>query len=93
MFAAWHFAEYTDKIAPAGKENYNLPMFVNCALNRPGVEPGKYPSAGQLYHLLNIWQAAAPHIDMFSPDICHGDFRHKCHLYDTLNNPPSLFPK
>ena len=87
LFAAWYFAQYTDRIARAGKEIYNLPMYVNCALNRPGVEPGKYPGGGPLPHLINIWQAGAPHIDMLSPDIYHGDFRHWCRLYDTLKNP------
>ena len=87
IFASWYFAEYTDEIAKAGKDIYNLPMYVNCALNRPGVEPGKYPSAGPLPHLINIWQAAAPHIDMLSPDIYHGDFRNWCKLYDILINP------
>jgi hypothetical protein len=36
---------------------------------------------------MNIWQAAAPHIDMLSPDIYHGDFRDWLAMYDQLNNP------
>ncbi|MFT3737471.1 MAG: DUF5597 domain-containing protein [Breznakibacter sp.] len=61
-------------------------MYVNCALNRPNVDPGKYPSGGPLPHLIDIWQAAAPNIDMLSPDIYHGDFREWCKLYDLPNN-------
>ena len=87
IFTAWHYAVFADKVAQAGKAAYNLPMFVNCALNRPHVDPGKYPSGGPLPHLINIWQAAAPNIDMLSPDIYHGDFRHWCQLYDVLGNP------
>jgi hypothetical protein len=62
-------------------------MYVNCALNRPNYKPGQYPSGGPLPHLMNIWQAAAPHIDMLSPDIYHGDFRDWLAMYDKLNNP------
>jgi len=87
LFTAWNYAVYADKVALAGKAAYNLPMYVNCALNRPNVDPGKYPSGGPLPHLLNVWQAAAPHIDMLSPDVYHGDFRNWCAQYDKLNNP------
>ena len=87
LFTAWYYAISADRVAEAGKNTYNLPMYVNCALNRPNVDPGKYPSGGPLPHLLNIWQAAAPHIDMLSPDIYHGDFRNWCTQYDKLNNP------
>lgn len=87
LFTAWNFARFADQVAQAGKSKYQLPMYVNCALNRPNVEPGKYPSGGPLPHLLNIWQAAAPNIDILSPDIYHGDFRNWCVQYDRLNNP------
>lgn len=87
LFTAWHYACFADEVAAAGKSEYDLPMFVNCALNRPNVEPGKYPSGGPLPHLINIWQAAAPHINMLSPDVYHGDFRNWCKQYDILGNP------
>jgi beta-galactosidase GanA len=90
LFTAWHYAVYADKVAEAGKSVYNLPMYVNCALNRPNVEPGKYPSGGPLPHLLNIWLAGAKHIDMLSPDVYHGDFRNWLAQYDVLNNPVFL---
>ena len=50
IFMAWYFATYTNAVAAAGKAAYPLPMYVNAALNRPGVPPGKYPSAGPLPH-------------------------------------------
>ena len=90
LFTAWNYAVYADKVAEAGKSVYNLPMYVNCALNRPNVDPGKYPSGGPLPHLLNIWQAGAPHLDMLSPDVYHGDFRNWLSQYDKLNNPVFL---
>ncbi|MDF1550104.1 MAG: DUF5597 domain-containing protein, partial [Bacteroidales bacterium] len=87
LFIAWNFAVYANKVARAGKEIYPLPMFVNCALNRPGLEPGKYPSGGPLPYLMNVWQAAAPNIDFLAPDIYHGDFKDWSNKYDLLNNP------
>ena len=37
-------------------------------------EPGRYPSGGPQGHLIHIWQAAAPNIDFFAPDIYMTDF-------------------
>ena len=45
------------------KRNMRYSMFVNAALNRPGHEPGRYPSAGPLPHLVDVWRVAAPSID------------------------------
>jgi beta-galactosidase GanA len=69
IFMAWHFARYTNAVAQAGKKEYPLPMYVNAALIRPGYKPGQYPSAGPLPHLMDVWKAGAPQIDLFAPDI------------------------
>src|SRR5262249_53560007 len=69
LFMAWYFARYAGRVASAGKKEYPLPMFVNAALIRPGYQPGRYVSAGPLPHLIDVWRAAAPSIDMLSPDI------------------------
>src|SRR5436190_17956948 len=66
---AWHFARYVNRVAELGKAEYPLPMFVNAALIRPGYQPGQYPSAGPLPHLMDVWRAGAPKIDFLSPDI------------------------
>ncbi len=88
LFMAWHFAEYTEAVAGAGKAVYPLPMFVNAALNRPGRRPGEgYPSGGPLPHVMDAWKAAAPSIDFFSPDIYFPDFQHWCDLYVRNGNP------
>jgi hypothetical protein len=87
LFTAWYYAAFINRVTEAGKAVYNLPMYVNCALNRPGVDPGKYPSGGPLPHLIDIWKAAAPAVDMLSPDIYHGDFRSWCAQYDRPDNP------
>lgn len=86
LFTAWYYARFADKVAEAGKKVYNLPVYVNCALNRPGVDPGKYPSGGPLPHLIDVWKAGASSIDMLSPDVYHGDFRNWLALYELPNN-------
>lgn len=69
IFQAWGYARYAEAVAAAGKAAYPLPLFVNAALNRPGVAPGGYPSAGPLAHLFPVWDVGAPSIDLLSPDI------------------------
>ncbi|MEI8112260.1 MAG: DUF5597 domain-containing protein [Bacteroidia bacterium] len=87
IFMAWYFAKYVEEITSAGKAEYPLPMYLNAALNRPGKLPGEYPSAGPLPHLIDIWKAASPSIDIYSPDIYFADFAKWCELYDRGGNP------
>lgn len=87
LFMAWYYGIFVEEIAKGGKRVYDLPMFVNAALNRPGKKPGEYPSAGPLPHLLDIWKAAAPSIDFFSPDFYNPDFKHWNDLYTRSSNP------
>jgi hypothetical protein len=86
IFMAWHFARYTDAVAAAGKREYPLPMYVNAALMRPGYRPGQYPSAGPLPQVFDVWRAAAPHIDLLSPDIYFTDFARWARAYHTSGN-------
>lgn len=87
IFQAWFYAKYTNTVAAAGKKEYALPMYVNAALNYRNVQPGQYPSAGPLPHLMDIWQAGAPSIDMLSPDFYNPYFKHYNDLYTRRNNP------
>jgi hypothetical protein len=86
LFMAWHFGMYVEEIAKAGKRAYDIPMFVNAALNRPGKKPGEYPSAGPLPHVMDVWKAAAPSIDFLSPDFYNPDFKKWNDLYTRLPN-------
>lgn len=86
LFQAWYYAKYTNAVAEAGKKELRLPMYVNAALNYRNVLPGQYPSAGPLPHLMDIWQVAAPAIDMLSPDFYNPYFKHYCDLYTRRNN-------
>jgi len=87
IFMAWHFARYANEVAAAGKKEYPLPMYVNAALIRPGYKPGQYPSAGPLPHLFDIWKAAAPEIDFYSPDIYFRSFIEWSTKYNRPDNP------
>jgi beta-galactosidase GanA len=87
LFMAWHYGLFIQEIVKAGKEIYNLPMYVNAALNSRGRKQGQYPSAGPLSHLLDLWRAASPDVDFISPDIYDPVFTDWCNQYHTNNNP------
>ena len=87
IFMAWHFGRYVNRVADLGKAEYSLPMFVNAALIRPGYQPGQYPSAGPLPHIMDVWRAAATRIDFFSPDIYFQNFAEWVRRYHRAGNP------
>jgi beta-galactosidase GanA len=88
VFMAWHIAQYIDRVAAAGKAEYNIPMVANAwlklSLDQP---PGKYPSGGPTFNMLDVWKAAASHIDVLAPDIYALDFRGVCAQYTRSDNP------
>ncbi|PZU08845.1 MAG: hypothetical protein DI605_12620 [Sphingomonas sp.] len=87
IFAAWHYARFADSLTAAGKAAYPIPMYVNVALARPGRAPGQYPSGGPLPHLIDIWKAGAPHIDLLAPDIYFPNFVDIVNGYKRPDNP------
>jgi beta-galactosidase GanA len=74
-FAAYSTASYIDQVAAAGKKEMLLPMYVNNWLKSPRAYPiatipgDDYPSGGPTVNMLDMWKAAAPHIDILAPDI------------------------
>ncbi len=87
LFMAWHFARFTEAVTAAGKAEYPLPMYANAALIRPGYEPGRYVSAGPLPHLIDVWRAAAPSLDLIAPDIYFPNFAEWTGRYVRSGNP------
>ncbi|HEY5760050.1 MAG TPA: DUF5597 domain-containing protein [Steroidobacter sp.] len=73
-FTAWHYARFVEALVVAGKAAYPLPMYVNAALNRMNKAPGEYPSGGPLPHLLDVWKAGAPSLDLLAPDVYFPNF-------------------
>jgi beta-galactosidase GanA len=72
-FHAWAIASYIEEIARAGRAVYDLPMYVNNALRDP-IEPiapwhGNFASGGPTYDVIDIYKAAAPHVDIVGPDL------------------------
>lgn len=87
IFMAWYYAEFINKLAEAGKKAYNLPMYLNAALNyKKEAKPGEYPSAGPLPHIIDVWKAGAPKIDLLSPDFYNPNFKYWNDLYVRGNN-------
>lgn len=77
FFHAWSIASYVNTVAEAGKREYPLPMYVNAALPDPHerVAPTNYASGGPVWPVIDVWKAAAPAIEMLSPDIYNRDSR------------------
>lgn len=87
-FSAWTVARYVDAVAAAGKQAYPLPMYCNNWLVNPGNErAGRWPSGGPTIHVLDIWKAAAPHIDLLAPDIYLPKFYEAAAQFSRPDNP------
>lgn len=87
IFMAWHYATYINEVTKAGKAQYALPMFVNAWLVQlQDKRPGDYPSGGPQAHMLDIWRAGAPDVDLYCPDIYRPVFSELCELYTRNNN-------
>jgi beta-galactosidase GanA len=89
-FNAWYVASYIDQVAAAGKAIKPLPMYVNAALpNHPDVwqDPNSYSSGGPLPQVLDVWKAAAPHIDVLAPDIYNSDHHDYLGFLDQYGRP------
>ena len=87
IFMAWNYAKYVGKLAQSARSIYNVPLYVNAAMNSRGRKPGEYPSAGPLAHLIDIWHCGAPDIDILAPDLYDNDFTNWVSQYHLHNNP------
>lgn len=87
IFMAWHYASYVEKMAKIAKSIYNIPLYVNAAMNSRDRKPGEYPSAGPLAHLIDIWHCAAPSLDLLAPDLYDKGFTSWAVQYKLHNNP------
>lgn len=87
IFMAWHYAKYVERLAQTARSIYNVPLYVNAAMNSRGRKPGEYPSAGPLAHLIDVWHCGAPSIDMLAPDLYDNGFTDWTAQYKLHNNP------
>ncbi|KAL1887482.1 hypothetical protein Sste5346_010181 [Sporothrix stenoceras] len=92
IFMSYYYALYVEHVAAAGKKVYDIPLFTNAWLPKPGTSagsniaaggnlPGDYPSGGPVSTVLDIWQKFAPTLDFFSPDIYTSDYLQICNTY------------
>lgn len=86
IFSAYHVARYVETVASAGRAVYDLPMSVNCWLDKGGA-PGTYPTGGPVSKVHEIWDFCAPSIDVYCPDIYVPEFKAVCDEYTRRGNP------
>ena len=86
IFQAYHVARFVETVASTGKAVYNLPMAVNCWLDKGGA-PGTYPTGGPVSRVHEIWSFCAPSIDVFCPDIYVPQFKAVCDEFTRRGNP------
>lgn len=99
VFQAYHQAKYINEIAAAGKQEFDIPCYINVWIDYPVAElaqrqldqPGiGYPSGGAVQKLVGLWRALAPSIDMIGPDIYADDsifVRQTMDAYQRPDNP------
>lgn len=91
-YTAYKTAEYIETIAAAGKEIYDIPVYINVQVDQykwqfPGCH---YPSGGAAGKVLDIWKWFAPSLDLIAPDIYLLDsraYRKCCRTYSRPDNP------
>jgi hypothetical protein len=98
-FQAYYQAKYMNEIAAAGKQEFNIPLYINVWIDYPPAElpqrridqPGiAYPSGGAVQKLVGLWRKLAPSIDMIGPDIYSDDshfYRETLDAYRRKDNP------
>jgi len=87
-FMAWNYARYMDRVSAAGKAEYPIPVFTNTWIVQPEDKvPGDYPSGGPEPHVLDIWRAGAPHIDINAPDVYLPNFNEWVARFNQNGNP------
>ncbi len=84
---SWQYASYINEIVKMGKQEYPLPMYVNCWLvQKPTDLPGIYPNGGPVSRVMDIYKAAAPDIDLCAPDIYLPNFKEIVAMYHRPDN-------
>lgn len=99
LFMAYHVAKYINRVAEAGKSQYNIPFYTNVWLSYSGDEegdewpvvagggatPGGYPSGGPVIRMLDIWLQFAQNLDFVAPDIYLNNYSATCAAYQKAN--------
>ncbi len=86
IFMAYYYATYVGRLCQTARRYTQMPLYVNAAMNSRGRQPGQYPSAGPLAHLIDLWHAGAPQLEMLAPDIYDTGFKGWAAQYALANN-------
>jgi uncharacterized membrane protein YgcG len=88
FFMAWRYSTYVNKVAAAGKAEYDIPMYCNAWLQQPGgPRPGEYPCGGPNVQVHDIWRFGAPSIDFLAPDLYMAQFDEISARFTRNGNP------
>ena len=88
VFMAWNYARYMNGVTKAGKTEYPVPVFTNTWIVQPEDRgPGDYPSGCPEPHVLDIWRAGGPDIDINAPDIYLPNFAEWVTRFHQNGNP------
>ena len=93
IFSAYHVASFVEYVAKAGKDAYDLPMAVNCWLDKAADTPGDYPSGGPVARVHEVWDYCAPSIDVYCPDIYVPYFNKVCDRFVKSGTNPLYIPE
>lgn len=93
IFSAYHVASFVEYVAKAGKDAYELPMAVNCWLDKAADTPGDYPSGGPVARVHEVWDYCAPSIDVYCPDIYVPYFNKVCDRFVKSGTNPLYIPE
>ena len=86
IFMAYYYAKYVGRLCETARRYTRMPLYVNAAMNSRGREPGQYPSAGPLAHLIDLWHCGAPQLLCLAPDIYDTGFKGWADQYALPNN-------
>lgn len=86
IFTTYHMAGYVEAVARAGRDAYQLPLAVNCWLDK-GHKPGRFPTGGPVARVMEVWRHVAPSIEVICPDVYVPYFCQVCDEYRKLGNP------
>lgn len=87
IFMAYYYAKYVGRLCETARKYTQMPLYVNAAMNSRGRQPGQYPSAGPLAHLIDLWHCGAPQLLCLAPDIYDTGFKGWADQYALSNNP------
>lgn len=86
IFMAYYYAKYVGRLCETARRYMQIPLYVNAAMNSRGRQPGQYPSAGPLAHLIDLWHCGAPQLLCLAPDIYDTGFKGWADQYALPNN-------